>query len=89
MNGLEGIDERKLFIRSNNPRRMRGHKDKLFKPSLKKGLNCRKSFFSQRVINNWNNLPAKVVMAKTTDEFKVLYDDHVKKPGYGVKKAKT
>jgi len=89
MNGLEGIVEGKLFTRRSDPGRRRGHKDKLFKPSLKKGLNCRKNFFSHRVINDWNNLPARVVNASSTNEFKMLYDDHVKKCGYGVKKVKT
>ena len=40
LNGLEGIEESKLFQRHNNPFQVRGHNLKLYKPGLKKGLNC-------------------------------------------------
>ena len=33
------------------------HSLKLFKPSLKKNIGCRKNYFTQRVINIWNSLP--------------------------------
>ena len=32
---------------------------KIYKKRLMKGLNLRKFFFSQRVVDNWNNLPAR------------------------------
>ena len=38
---------------------------KLFKPALNKNLNCRKQFFTMRVINQWNELPTNVVNAFT------------------------
>ena len=40
----------------------RGHDWKLFKPQSKTGLQCRVHFFSQRVINYWNDLPSQVVV---------------------------
>ena len=69
LNGLEGIEESKLFQRRIHIQ-LRGHKDKLFKPALKKGLNTRKNFFSVRVISEWNSLPAYVVEAATRNIFK-------------------
>jgi len=87
LNGLEGIEENKLFTRNTNPFQLRGHEDKLFKPALKKGLNSRKNFFSTRVISEWNNLPAHVVNTKTTNQFKNQLDAYWKKTGYGGIKA--
>ena len=34
------------------------------------------NFFSNRVINEWNNLPEYIVNAKTINKFKNLYDKH-------------
>jgi len=39
-------------------------------------LNIRKHFFSQRIINQWNSLPANVVNAKTVNSFKNAYDEN-------------
>ena len=61
LNGLEDIQPDQLFTRSHNTR-TRGHNFKLFKRQLKKGLNLRKFFFSQRVVDVWNNLPEVVKM---------------------------
>ena len=44
---------------------------KLFKPALNKNLNCRKQFFTMRVINQWNELPTHVVNAKSVNAFKI------------------
>ena len=33
--------------------------------------------FSHRVINKWNNLPDKAVMAKSDNEFKNLLDENL------------
>ncbi len=43
--------------------------DKLLYPSLSK-LNCRFHFFSNRIINLWNTLPALVVESKSVVIFK-------------------
>ncbi len=89
LKGLERIDSRKFFKLVDRSSNTRGHSLKLYKPSLKKNLNCRKNYFTQRVINVWNSLPQKVVSAKTTLEFKRELDSHWKedKIGYGVEKA--
>jgi len=39
-------------------------------------LDIRKHFFSQRIINQWNSLPADVVNAKTVNSFKNAYDEN-------------
>ena len=54
---------------------------------LNKGLNLRKHFFTQRVVDNWNRLPAKVVKAKTTNQFKNSFDKYLNENGYGVLKG--
>ena len=88
LNGLEGIEKSKLFKTNlHQTNRGRGHSYKLYKPALCKGLNCRSSFFSIRVISEWNNLPARVVESKTTNQFKGQLDKFCKESGYGAKKA--
>jgi len=37
-------------------------------------LDSRKFFFSQRVVNKWNGLPAKVVNTASVNSFKNAYD---------------
>ena len=83
LNGLEDINPDNLFIMSHNSE-TRGHNFKLFKKQLNKGLNIRKYFFSQRVVNTWNALPWDVVNSKTTNQFKTKIDHHWKENGYGV-----
>ena len=46
-------------------------------------LNTRANFFTQRVINNWNNLPNEVVSANSIGSFKSKLDDYWKQTGYG------
>ena len=57
---------------------------KLFKKRLNKELNLRKHFFTQRV---GNRLPAKVVYARTTNQFKNSFDTYPSENGYGVLKG--
>ena len=86
MNGLVDMKPSDLFLMSHNTG-TRGHGFKLFKKHLKKGLNLRKFFFSQRVVDVWNKLPEDVVSVKTTNQFKNRIDDYWKKQGYGVLKG--
>jgi len=51
---------------------LRGHEKKLVKERSR--LDTRKHFFSQRVINGWNNLPAEVVNPGSVNSFKNTYD---------------
>ncbi len=38
--------------------------------SIRRNLDIRKNFFSQRVIDSWNALPSKIVRSETFAEFK-------------------
>ena len=39
-------------------------------------LDSRKNFYNARIVNAWNSLPESVKSAKSTNEFKNLYDNH-------------
>ena len=52
----------------------RGHMCKLAKP--RNSTSFRLRHFSQRIINDWNELSTNVICAKTVDEFKILLDRH-------------
>ena len=52
----------------------RGHPFKLIKKSTITNLSAH--YFTNRVINNWNNLPAHIVTAGTLNSFKNLLDKH-------------
>ena len=51
----------------------RGHQYKIMKQAAKK--NPRANYFSNRVINDWNNLPSDVIKAETTNNFKNKLDE--------------
>ena len=54
---------------------LRRHDRKLVKTRSR--LDTRKSFFSQRVANSWNSLPAIVVQATSVNKFKNAYDRYL------------
>ena len=64
-------DSKVFFERSTSV--TRGRNLKLFKFASSSSL--RKNYFSNRVINEWNNLPATIVNAKSDIEFEKLYDN--------------
>ena len=66
MTGLVRIDSEELFTPAPLIQ-TRGHSKKIFKSRAIK-LSRTKSF-SQRVVNDWNNLPAKVVDAPINPRF--------------------
>ena len=67
-------DRPKLKLAASN--RTRGHKKKLEKQRSK--LDVRSSYFSNRVINLWNDLPDAVVNSRSVDAFKNQLDNHWK-----------
>jgi len=75
LTGSEDIDSSTFFTVTSNEHGLRGHQYKLYKPSSH--LNVRKNFFSQRVINDWNELPSFVVEAPSINSFKNRLDDHM------------
>ena len=71
--GIEKIDATDFFEFSEGKYNLRGHKHKL---SVERSrLEIRRHFFSQRVVNHWNRLPAGVVQATSVNSFKTRLDD--------------
>lgn len=78
LTGREGINENYLFERNiENDMNLRGHIHKLKVKQCR--LNCRKYFFSQRIVHSWNELPEEVVTAPSINSFKNRFDKHLKK----------
>ena len=69
--GFDNIDYRNFFQIADNSR-TRGHRFKIVK--IRARLDIRKNFFSHRVVNSWNQLPASVVDADTVNNFKNRLD---------------
>jgi ribonuclease P/MRP protein subunit RPP40 len=55
---------------------IRGNSHRIIRQLIK---NCpaRNNLFTNRVVNNWNSLPEKVIAARTVNSFKNLYDNHL------------
>ena len=54
----------------------RGHSKKLYKKNCR--TNVRKYSFSQRVVDEWNKIPKKVIDSKTINTFKSQLNNHWK-----------
>ena len=72
--GLEDIPVERFFTTGIVNSNTRGHMCKLAKPRCNTSFRLR--HFSQRIINDWNELSTNVICAKTVDEFKILLDRH-------------
>ena len=70
--GKEQIDYIQFFKLADNHYGVRRHEKKFSKDRSR--LDTRKFFFSQRVVNSWNSLPAEVVNAESVNSFKNAYD---------------
>jgi hypothetical protein len=57
-----------------NTRTSTGHLSLLLPPAPR--LDIRRNFFSHRVVPVWNSLPDYVKMARSTNQFKNLYDSY-------------
>ena len=75
-NGLDDI-ESKLFFVSQEGCSTRGHRLKIFKQRAR--LDVRKYCFSHRVVNDWNNLPARAIESNTLKEFKGYVNKYLRK----------
>ena len=62
------------FFQAAPSSRTRGHSLKLAKPRAQSRV--RRNHWSVRAINDWNSLPAHVVLAPSTNTFKNRLDDH-------------
>jgi len=69
--GFSKVNTSKFFVFSNSTG-TRGHEYKLQKSRSR--LNIRKHYFSQRVVDKWNSLPAAIVQAQSVNSFKNMYD---------------
>ena len=65
------INKEKLFPSGNEPP-TRGHSKKVYKQRSR--LEVRQTFFSQRVVNDWNKLPEYVIQAEKPEQFKARLD---------------
>jgi len=70
--GFTKLDISELFVRDLNVKGTRGHTAKLEKPSCTS--DCRKYFFSHRVVGRWNCLDQETVDAPSTNAFKGRLD---------------
>ena len=75
LTGVENIDCNQFFTPATTCYALRGHDRKLVKTRSR--LDIRKFFFSQRVVNSWNSLPASVVQATSVNMFKNSYDRYL------------
>ncbi len=66
--------DREIFFKSASDNRTRGHSFKIFKDRVDN--TAIRHFFSNRVINMWNDLPEEVVSATKIDTFKAKLDQH-------------
>ena len=61
-----------LFFKLSGNSKVRGHIYKIVKNSFR--LHVRKNFFSNRVVDAWNELPQYVVDAETVNSFQARLD---------------
>ena len=55
----------------------RGHKQRL-RGQLTKDCPARTNYFTNRIVNSWNDLPSEVISAQSVNAFKNRYDRHLK-----------
>ena len=71
--GIDNVDYKEFFQLTDNSR-TRGHSFKIIK--VRSRLEIRRNFFSQRVVNKWNELPQYVVEAESVNTFKNRLDSY-------------
>ena len=72
--GIDKLDKNIFFSQAEN-NKVRGHQYKLRKSHSR--LDIRKHYFSNRIVNTWNNLDGNVVEAETVNSFKVRIDKFI------------
>ena len=68
LNGIERVDLHSFTAAAPDNHGLRGHTQKLFQPRWR--TTARKTFFTNRIINDWNNLPQEVIDATSVNMFK-------------------
>ena len=79
LNQFDKINPDKLF-EINNATVTRGNGKKL--KGQRYNTIARKSYFSVRIVDHWNKLPASVVCAETINSFKSRLDKHFRETGF-------
>ena len=74
INNIDKVKSNTIFPKNENT--TRGHKHKIYKRQCR--TNIRKYIFSQRVVDTWNSLPAKVIESNTVNGFKNQLNLHWK-----------
>ena len=74
-NYYDEISVKNLLIFKNDSR-LRGHNLTIVKKVTNKQMYT--NYFSNRVVNYWNKLPANIVNAESINDFKNLLDKHFK-----------
>lgn len=74
MTGKVKMKANEIFTMAN--RTMRSHQYKIQKRKVTKTTSV--NAFSNRIVNDWNTLPNKIITSPTTNGFKNLLDDHWK-----------
>ena len=72
LTGQDRVDADSLFPTPDTA--TRGHGMKIYRQYAH--LELRRTFFSYRVVKDWNSLPPSIVEAKSLDQFKALLDSH-------------
>ena len=72
LKGIANLDY-SLFFKLSGDSKVRGHTYKIVKNSFR--LDVRKHFFSNRVVDAWNELPQYVIDAETVNSFKARLDN--------------
>jgi len=72
LTGSEKIDYKQFFTLAQNHYSLRGHGMKLIEE--KSRLDITKFYFSKRVVNGWNTLPATVMNVETVSAFNNAFD---------------
>ena len=81
LNSIDNITATDLFSYMGISR-TRGHNMRLKKLRCLSLTNIKKNYFSQRIINDWNGLPAAAVFAASINVFKKEIDVHLKNAIY-------
>mgnify|MGYP003530657466 FL=1 len=76
LTGKEGVGYEQFFRLAQVGYGLRGHSLKL--EVQRSRLDVRKTFFSQRVVTEWNKLPQEVIEATSTNNFKNRLDEYWK-----------
>ena len=80
-NFYDNASVQNLFDFSNNTR-LRGHNFKIIKKFTNKSKYHK--FFTNRIVNQWNDLPSYIVNSKTINEFKNNFDNFNKDIHYKI-----